>query len=327
MRIQKKWIALLALGLSFNTYGMSVELKQEVDHYSQVANINPVVTTALLLESENPNVLDNTTIRNVFDIGISNITKYNNAELAYLSGNDKEDLEELRKFIRGEIKQSELSSDIQERMERYEKAKSAYNQNEQIGNNIKGQHWFVDRSRYGNIRVTSQFAYRSDGMHRALDIGTMQSVGENGKQGEWNVYAVGNAQIVRIQTNPNTDTGLAVWYETVIDGDRYLVSYMHLSTLGNIQVGDRVNPNMKLGTVGQTGQAYGTHLHIQVDRNGVRVNPFRLFGFNPEWDKAKQYEWFDNNGIVVDCTSECLLADEERNQTGEFAVVKCKKHR
>lgn len=318
---------LIALSMRINTYAMSADLVKQAEVYSKASNISPIIGTALVLESGNLQYIDDETILQMIAISESNITKYNNAELAYISGNNKNELNEIRRLMRNEIRLEDLSLDTQERIDNYKLAKKIYEESKSSKKNENELNWFINRDLYKNIRITSQFAYRSGGMHRALDIGTSQHIGENGNKGELNVYPVKEGRVVRIERDKNRSTGLAVWYEIELDGDTYNISYMHLSLLGNIQVGDVVSKETVLGTVGETGDAYGIHLHIQVDRNGERVNPLRLFGFDPSWDKETQEKWFDTNGVIVNCTEECLLANNENNQTGEFAVVRCKNHR
>ena len=320
-------VALLAFGMSSNTYAISNEVIKQVEVYAGASSISPIIGMALVLENNNLYNVEDETIADMLAISESNITKYNNAELTYLSGDNKDNLNDLRRLMRCEISLSDLNNETRMRIENYELAKKIYEENKGDKKSKNELNWFINRELYKDIRITSQFAHRSGGMHRALDIGTSQHIGENGNRGELNVYPVKDGRVVKVQKNPATSTGLAVWYEIELGGDIYNISYMHLSSLGNIEVGGRVHSDTVLGTVGDTGDAYGIHLHIQVDRNGERVNPLRLFGFDPSWDMETQEKWFDTNGVVLDCTEECLLANKEINRTGEFAVVRCKNHR
>jgi len=64
----------------------------------------------------------------------------------------------------------------------------------------------------------------------------------------------------------------------VVDHGRGIQTrYAHCDRL-TVQVGDRVHPGSQLGTVGQTGQATGPHLHFEVRENGTPVDP-RQSGF------------------------------------------------
>lgn len=55
-------------------------------------------------------------------------------------------------------------------------------------------------------------------------------------------------------------------------GDGYQTLYGHLSRL-DVEVGARVGQGTTVGRMGSTGRSTGTHLHFEVRRNGVTVNP------------------------------------------------------
>lgn len=55
-------------------------------------------------------------------------------------------------------------------------------------------------------------------------------------------------------------------------GQGFMTSYCHLDSVA-VTVGQTVNTNTVLGTIGNTGRATGPHLHWSVSLNGVRVNP------------------------------------------------------
>jgi murein DD-endopeptidase MepM/ murein hydrolase activator NlpD len=40
-------------------------------------------------------------------------------------------------------------------------------------------------------------------------------------------------------------------------------------------VGQRVKQGEKIGEVGETGRAFGSHVHFEVRKNDVRLNPER----------------------------------------------------
>ncbi len=57
----------------------------------------------------------------------------------------------------------------------------------------------------------------------------------------------------------------------------YRVVYAHLSKI-DVRVGERVRRGQHVGLAGCTGSCSGTHLHFEVLRGGVRVNPLRFLG-------------------------------------------------
>jgi murein DD-endopeptidase MepM/ murein hydrolase activator NlpD len=57
----------------------------------------------------------------------------------------------------------------------------------------------------------------------------------------------------------------------------YSALYAHLSSVA-VQPGDRVRKGQRLGLAGCTGSCSGTHLHFEVERGGVPVDPLRFLG-------------------------------------------------
>ena len=64
----------------------------------------------------------------------------------------------------------------------------------------------------------------------------------------------------------------------VIDhGNGFTTRYAHMSALYTA-VGQTVSKGETLGMMGSTGRSTGTHLHIEVRKDGVALNPLALFG-------------------------------------------------
>lgn len=55
----------------------------------------------------------------------------------------------------------------------------------------------------------------------------------------------------------------------------YKTIYAHLSSI-SVSVGDVVPQGSKIGVMGSTGRSTGTHLHFEVKKNGVTVNPLSV---------------------------------------------------
>ena len=51
--------------------------------------------------------------------------------------------------------------------------------------------------------------------------------------------------------------------------------YAHLGTL-QVKTGDTLQPKQVLGTVGSTGRSTGPHLHFEVSRHGIKLDPAAL---------------------------------------------------
>ncbi|WP_410771758.1 M23 family metallopeptidase [Fontibacillus sp. BL9] len=127
-----------------------------------------------------------------------------------------------------------------------------------------------------STRITSHFGKRSDPFsgrltsHNGLDIG-----GNNGDP----VYAAANGKV--------TDTGYSSArgnFVTVSHPSGLQTIYMHLKE--NIaSKGDAVNQGDTIGLLGSTGRSTGPHLHIEVIKGGVAVDPLNYLTIPGEDDK------------------------------------------
>lgn len=75
-------------------------------------------------------------------------------------------------------------------------------------------------------------------------------------------------------SNPKAGYGLYVWVE---HGGGYKTGYNHLSSL-TVKVGDQVNTGDIVGACGTTGTSTGPHLHFEIFKSGVLVDPAPYLG-------------------------------------------------
>lgn len=75
-------------------------------------------------------------------------------------------------------------------------------------------------------------------------------------------------------SNPAAGYGLYVWVE---HGGGWKTGYAHLSAT-MVRVGDKVNPGDPVGACGSTGQSTGDHLHFEIFKNGIQVDPGPYIG-------------------------------------------------
>lgn len=99
------------------------------------------------------------------------------------------------------------------------------------------------------------------------------------------------------QVNNQGSTGNASYgnFIKLEHNNGYQTLYAHLDTV-NVKVGDRVKKGDILGIMGNTGNSYGAHLHFEVWKNNVRINP---------------YEYLDKDLFE---SIETVLRDENKNQ-------------
>ena len=95
--------------------------------------------------------------------------------------------------------------------------------------------------------------------HRAVDIATAWGAP---------VYAAGDGVVIRAGW---LYTGYG--FSVVIRHPNGLVTLYSHMTNPAVKVGDRVRRGQMIGVVGSTGNSTGPHVHFEVRKNGVRVNP------------------------------------------------------
>lgn len=118
-------------------------------------------------------------------------------------------------------------------------------------------------------RMSSGFGWRIDPiyktqkMHWGIDF-----TAETGT----NVYATGNGTVKLVEEK--------LWgYGTsiIIDhGFGYCTRYAHLSGF-TVKAGDKITRGQLIGYVGSTGKSTSPHLHYEVEKNGVKINPIHFF--------------------------------------------------
>ena len=125
----------------------------------------------------------------------------------------------------------------------------------------------------GPLSVTSPFGYRihpvtgvatgHQGVDFAASEGTPQYAAVSGTATYWNSASCG----IGIDINGG-----------YIDGHSYVITLCHLSSR-TIADGQYVNRGDVVGLTGSTGYATGPHVHFQVARDGVYIDPMTLPGF------------------------------------------------
>jgi murein DD-endopeptidase MepM/ murein hydrolase activator NlpD len=109
--------------------------------------------------------------------------------------------------------------------------------------------------------ITSPFGYRTypyPEFHRGLDLAA-----PTGRP----VLVTANGRIIFAGWQGGFGNKIEVDH-----GNGYMTWYGHLSKL-DVAVGERVARGAVIGEVGATGDATGPHLHYQIMRNGVAIDP------------------------------------------------------
>jgi murein DD-endopeptidase MepM/ murein hydrolase activator NlpD len=118
-------------------------------------------------------------------------------------------------------------------------------------------------------RMASGFGYRSDPftkarkMHKGMDFTAPTGTP---------VYAAGDGVVQR------ADAGASGYGNHIVvsHGYGYETLYAHLSRY-NCKVGKKVNRGDVIGFIGSTGRSQAPHLHYEVHKNGLVVNPINFY--------------------------------------------------
>ena len=115
--------------------------------------------------------------------------------------------------------------------------------------------------------VSSQFGYRDfdKSFHQGLDLAAPEGT----------PYYAAAAGTVIYATNDGKDNGGAGNWVVISHGHGVVSKYMH-SKHTFVSVGDIVKKGQFIGSVGQTGAAFGAHLHFQVEVDGTAIDPEKL---------------------------------------------------
>lgn len=116
--------------------------------------------------------------------------------------------------------------------------------------------------------VTKITSYWGDGRnHQALDIAGRGAYGKA-------IVASDGGKVIRINTS---GWGGGYGNYVMIDhGNGYSTMYAHCSRV-TVSTGQTVSKGQTIAYIGSTGDSSGPHLHFEVRKNGVKINPLQFF--------------------------------------------------
>lgn len=112
--------------------------------------------------------------------------------------------------------------------------------------------------------LTSGFGYRSfdHSEHHGIDLAAPEGT----------PYYAAEAGTVTAATNGGADNGGAGNWIVIDHGNGLTTKYMH-SLVTFVKPGDHVERGQNIGLVGSTGNSTGSHLHFQVESDGIAIDP------------------------------------------------------
>jgi len=91
-----------------------------------------------------------------------------------------------------------------------------------------------------------------------------------------------NTQVMAVASGIVTWSGLRSGYGNMVEishGNGYITRYAH-NRKNMVAVGDKVEKGQPVAIMGSTGRSTGTHVHFEVVRNGVPVDPKKYISVN-----------------------------------------------
>ena len=94
-------------------------------------------------------------------------------------------------------------------------------------------------------------------------------------------------------------------------GNGFVTMYAHMRKNLLVKNGETVKKGQRLGYMGDSGNAYGAHLHFEITKNGIRIDPTKYLDKNLYEEnnvlKHKVGDRITINGVYVSSTSERKL--------------------
>ena len=152
----------------------------------------------------------------------------------------------------------------------------------------------------GSHRVTSSYGNRSGGFHNGIDIVKYYSSLDS-------IIAHTDGYVVEIKDGLGNMKGTNSYGNYIkLSHNGYYTLYAHLKKGLKLKIGDKVNKGDVIGYMGDSGNAYGAHLHFEVWRGNTRIDPTSYLTNDLPGEAAYKYKLGDTvtfNGVYVSSTS------------------------
>lgn len=112
--------------------------------------------------------------------------------------------------------------------------------------------------------ITSKYGPRWGKIHQGIDIAVPEGT------------AIFASTPGYVKTISYSDTGYGICIEIEYcssNGDVWMTRYAHLSEIADLSLGDYVKVNDCIAFSGNTGNSTGPHLHFEIFKNGITIDP------------------------------------------------------
>jgi uncharacterized protein YgiM (DUF1202 family) len=124
-------------------------------------------------------------------------------------------------------------------------------------------YWPVDVHRINQYFGENPDFYKPFGLagHEGLDLYALMNA---------NVYAAAEGEVYRVGHPPDHPYGLHIRVKHVAGNEVYRTVYAHL-TQASVSVGQHVRVGERIGLADNTGNSFGSHLHLTLKRDGAQT--------------------------------------------------------
>lgn len=155
--------------------------------------------------------------------------------------------------------------------------------------------------------------------HKAIDI-----VGKGNTTSDVIAFESGTVEIVvnTVTGSRKGSRGTASYGNFVKirhdNGMKTLYAHMEYGSV-SVKAGDHINKGQKIGRMGDTGNAYGVHLHFEIrGPDEKRINPYPyLFEGKPIIESNKEDISEENSTLTSNDSTEVSLGETKENKTNE----------
>ena len=171
------------------------------------------------------------------------------------------------------------------------------------------------RTPINGARITSGFGKRKhpilgySKMHKGIDFGAVTGTP---------ILAAGNGVVERARWVNGYGK-----YVRIRHNGTYSTAYAHMSAWAKgVKEGTRVKQGQVIGYVGTTGRSTGPHLHFEILKNGVQVNPLKVRLPSGTALAGKELKTFESQRQRVDTQLAALAPSGEPVRATEVASAK-----